>query len=389
MQGSRYERRGVSSSKGEVHAAIAGLDPGVVPGAFVKIVPDLSGDPAYGLALHADGAGTKAIVAYLWWRETGDASAFRGIAQDAVVMNVDDLLCAGIAGDAALSSTIARNKRLIPGEVIREIIDGTEAFCARLRSLGFDIRTAGGETEDVGDLVRTVSVNATVAARIRRDLVIDPSRIRPGDVIVGFSSTGRAAYEDDENAGIGSNGLTSARHDLLCRDYAERYPETLDPGVPRDLAYAGPFRLADAVPGTALPLGRAILSPTRTYAPVVRDLLAGDRASIHGLIHCTGGGQTKCIRFGDGIHYIKDHLFPEPPLFRLIRETTGTGVREMHEVFNMGHRVEAMVPAEAADDALRIAARHGIEARVVGRCEASGGPNRLTIIAAGETLSWP
>jgi len=388
-QGSRYERRGVSSQKGEVHAAIARLDRGIVPGAFVKIVSDIAGDPAYGLALHADGAGTKSIVAYLWWRETGDPSVFRGIAQDAIVMNVDDLLCAGIEGGAVVSSTIARNKRIIPGEVIREIIDGTEEFCERLRSLGFDIRTAGGETEDVGDLVRTVAVNATVAARIRRDRVIDPGRIRPGDEIVGFSSTGRAAYEADENSGIGSNGLTSARHDLLCREYAETYPETLDPGMPQDLAYAGPFRLTDPVPGLSLPIGRAILSPTRTYAPVVRDLLASDRASIHALIHATGGGQTKCLRFGEGIHYIKDRLFPEPPFFRLIRETTATGAREMHEVFNMGHRLEAMLPEGKVEDAIRIAERHGIEARVVGRCEASGGRNRLTIRAGDETLTWP
>ncbi len=337
----RYAQRGVSASKEDVHNAIAQLDKGLFPKAFCKIVPDtLAGDPDFCTIMHADGAGTKSSLAYLYWRETGDLSVWRGIAQDAIVMNTDDLLCVGATGPMLLSSTIGRNKNQIPGEVIAELINGTEDVLQMLREHGIEIYSTGGETADVGDLVRTVIVDSTVVARMRRDQVISNDRIQPGDVIVGLASFGQATYETQYNGGMGSNGLTSARHDVLTHYLADAYPESFDPFVDRSLIYSGSKRLTEPVAGTGLTVGQLILSPTRTYAPLAKTLLAELRPYIHGMVHCSGGAQTKVLHFVENVHVIKDNLFPVPPLFRLIQAESETSWQEMYKVFNMGHRLE-------------------------------------------------
>ena len=370
---SRYAGRGVSSSKEDVHAAIKSIDKGLYPKAFCKIIPDfLSGDDGSCLVMHADGAGTKSALAYAYWRETGDLSVWKGIAQDAVVMNTDDLLCVGVTDNILLSSTIGRNKHLIPGEVIAAVINGTEEFLQHLRELGVGIYSTGGETADVGDLVRTIIVDSTVTARTRRSDVIDNANIRSGCYIVGLSSSGQATYEDEYNGGMGSNGLTSARHDVFAKIVGEKYPETFDPEVPKDLVYTGKYRLTDTVKGCPLTVGKLVLSPTRTYAPVVRAMLQEHRGDIRGMIHCSGGGQTKILHFIDKLHVVKDNLFETPLLFRIIQRESQTPWREMYSVFNMGHRMELYVDSEAvADDLIRISKSFGVDAQVVGRVEAA------------------
>lgn len=383
----RYAQRGVSADKEDVHRAIAQLDKGLFPKAFCKIVPDtLAGDPDYCTIMHADGAGTKSSLAYLYWRETGDLSVWRGIAQDAVVMNTDDLICVGATGPMLLSSTIGRNKNLIPGEVIAEIINGTEEVLAMMREHGIEIYSTGGETADVGDLVRTVIVDSTVIARMRRDQVISNDRIQPGDVVVGLASFGQATYETEYNGGMGSNGLTSARHDVLAHYLAERYPESFDPAVDRSLVYSGSRELQSAEPveNGSVPVGKLILSPTRTYAPVVKQLLDELRPHIHGMVHCSGGAQTKVLHFIDNLHVIKDNLFPVPPLFRLIQQESGTSWQEMYKVFNMGHRLEVYLPEEFAHQVIRVAQSFGIEAQVIGRVEAHTGKQVTIRSEAGE-----
>lgn len=378
----RYSKRGVSSGKEEVHAAIAGLDKGLFPKAFCKVVPDaLTGSDEHCLVMHADGAGTKSALAWIYWKETGDLSVWKGIAQDALVMNIDDLLCVGATGPILVSSTIGRNKRLVPGEVISTLIQGTEALMAEWRDWGLDVRGTGGETADVGDLVRTVIVDSTVVCRMRRDEVIDNARIQEGDVIVGLASHGQANYEDQWNGGTGSNGLTSARHDLFGPGWREKYPECFDPGLPDDLVYTGPFDVTDAVDGVPVDAGKLVLSPTRTYAPVLVDLFKEGREPLHGLVHCSGGGQTKVLHFADaGLHIVKDNLFPTPRLFELIQQHSGTAWHEMYQVYNMGHRMEVYTTEAHAEVVMAKAAAHGVEARIVGRVErkAPDGP-RLTI----------
>ena len=375
----RYAQRGVSASKEDVHKAIAKLDKGLFPKAFCKIVPDaLAGDPAYCTIMHADGAGTKSSLAYLYWKETGDLSVWRGIAQDAVVMNTDDLICVGSTGPMLLSSTIGRNKNLIPGEVIAEIIDGTEEVLAMLRQHGIDISSTGGETADVGDLVRTIIVDSTVIARMRRDDVISNDRIQAGDVVVGLASFGQATYEKTYNGGMGSNGLTSARHDVLGHYLADKYAESFDPAVDRSLVYSGSKQLTDPVSTTGLNVGQLILSPTRTYAPVAKALLDELRPQIHGMVHCSGGAQTKVLHFIDNLHVIKDNLFPIPPLFELIQQESGTDWQEMYKVFNMGHRLEIYLSEANAQRVIDIAAQFGIEGRIIGRVEAFEG-KRVTV----------
>ncbi len=368
----RYQQRGVSASKEDVHKAIRNLDKGLFPKAFCKIVPDtLTGDDAYCLVMHADGAGTKSSLAYMYWKETGDLSVWKGIAQDALVMNLDDLLCVGVTENILLSSTIGRNKNLIPGEVIEAIITGTEEFIEEMAAHGVRIRSTGGETADVGDLVRTIIVDSTVTARIRRDRVIDNARIRPGDVIVGLASFGKATYESEYNGGMGSNGLTSARHDVFAKELAKRYPESFDPSVPEELVYSGQMHLTDKIPDVPLDAGKLVLSPTRTYAPVIRKILEKySPADIHGMVHCSGGAQTKILHFLDSNHVIKDNLFPVPPLFQLIQEQSGTDWKEMYQVFNCGHRMELYVEEEIAADLISISESFGIPARVIGRVEA-------------------
>lgn len=384
----RYAQRGVSASKEDVHNAIAQLDKGLFPKAFCKIVPDaLAGDPDFCTIMHADGAGTKSSLAYLYWRETGDLSVWRGIAQDAVVMNTDDLICVGATGPMLLSSTIGRNKNLIPGEVIAEIINGTEEVLEMLRSHGIAIASTGGETADVGDLVRTVIVDSTVIARMRRDQVISNDQIRPGDVIVGLASFGQATYETRYNGGMGSNGLTSARHDVLAHDLADRYPESFDPAIDQSLIYSGSKSLTTPVDGTGLNVGQLILSPTRTYAPVAKVLLDELRPQIHGMIHCSGGAQTKILHFVDNLHIIKDNLFPVPPLFRLIQAESGTSWQEMYKVFNMGHRLEIYLPDAHAQSVIDISRSFGIDAQVVGRVEAYTG-KKLTIQNDNDTFLY-
>ncbi len=374
---SRYARRGVSSSKEDVHQAIRFTDTGLFPGSFCKVVADLaSGDPAYASVMHADGAGTKSSLAYLYWKETGDINVWKGIAQDAIVMNLDDLLCVGVTDGIYLSSTIGRNRHLIPGEVISAIIEGTESFLEEMRAHGIGMWSTGGETADVGDLVRTIIVDSTVYARIRRADVIRNNGIREGDVIVGFASYGQARYEREYNSGIGSNGLTSARHDVLSGHYARLYPESYDTAIPSDLVYSGSRRLEDLY--RDMEIGRLLLSPTRTYAPVMREVLNQFRSDIHGLVHCSGGGQTKAMRFAPGIHLIKDNLFPIPPVFELIETESGTSREEMYKVFNMGHRMEIYVDETLARPIMDIAAGFGVEARVIGRCVSSP-ESRLTI----------
>jgi phosphoribosylformylglycinamidine cyclo-ligase len=368
----RYLQRGVSATKDDVHKAIANIDKGIFPKAFCKIVPDtLAGDPDYCTIMHADGAGTKTSLAYLYWKETGDLSVWRGIAQDAVVMNTDDLLCVGATGPMLLSSTIDRNKNKIPGEVIAEIINGTEEVLAMLRSHGVEIYSTGGETADVGDLVRTVTVNSTVIARMKRAEVVDNANIRAGDVIVGLASYGQATYESTYNGGMGSNGLTSARHDVLGKYLAGTYPESFDPEVNSDLVYSGSRRLTDPVEGTPLNVGQLVLSPTRTYAPVAKALLDELRPHLHGMVHCSGGAQTKVLHFIDNLHVIKDNLLPIPPLFRLIQAESGTSWQEMYQVFNMGHRLEVYLPEAYAQRVVELSRSFGIEAQVVGRVEAA------------------
>jgi len=376
---SRYDKRGVSSQKEDVHSAIRNIDKGLFPKAFCKVIPDISGgDEAWCSIMHADGAGTKSSLAYIYWKETGDISVWKGIAQDAIVMNLDDLLCVGATGNIMLSSTIGRNKKLIPGEVIAEIISGTEEFLELMRSHGIGIWSSGGETADVGDLVRSIIVDSTVFCRMRRSEVIDNSRIQAGDLIVGLSSAGQTTYEREYNGGMGSNGLTSARHDVFCKQYAARYPESFDGEVPAELVYSGSKALTDpsSIPG--LDIGKLVLSPTRTYAPVIKTMLDGFRKEIHGMVHCSGGGQTKVLHFSGGLHVVKDNLFPVPPLFRLIREESGTDWKEMYRVFNMGHRMELYVPAKIAPDLVETAAAFSLEARIVGHVEAPG-PAGLTI----------
>jgi phosphoribosylformylglycinamidine cyclo-ligase len=384
----RYDLRGVSASKDDVHNAIRNIDKGLYPRAFCKIIPDLlGGDPEYCNIMHADGAGTKSSLAYMYWRETGDLSVWRGIAQDAIVMNIDDLLCVGATSGILLSSTIGRNKNLIPGEVISAIINGTEEFLAELREMGVDIISTGGETADVGDLVRTIIVDSTVTCRMRRSDVIDNAHIAGGDVIVGLSSSGQATYEHSYNGGMGSNGLTSARHDVFAHYLAEKYPESFDPAVPSELVYAGGKQLLDAVDGTPVDAGRLVLSPTRTYAPVIKRLLDEMRPRIHGMVHCTGGAQTKVLHFVENKHVVKDNLMPVPPLFRLIQEQSGTDWREMYQVFNMGHRMEIYVTPDDAPAVIDIAGSFGIEAQVIGHVE-DATSNRLTITGEHGTFEY-
>lgn len=384
----RYDLRGVSASKDDVHNAIRNIDKGLYPRAFCKIIPDLlGGDPEYCNIMHADGAGTKSSLAYMYWRETGDLSVWRGIAQDAIVMNIDDLLCVGATSGILLSSTIGRNKNLIPGEVISAIINGTEEFLAELREMGVDIISTGGETADVGDLVRTIIVDSTVTCRMRRSDVIDNAHIAGGDVIVGLSSSGQATYEHSYNGGMGSNGLTSARHDVFAHYLAEKYPESFDPAVPSELVYAGGKQLLDAVDGTPVDAGRLVLSPTRTYAPVIKRILDEMRPRIHGMVHCTGGAQTKVLHFVENKHVVKDNLMPVPPLFRLIQEQSGTDWREMYQVFNMGHRMEIYVTPDDAPAVIDIAGSFGIEAQVIGHVE-DATSNRLTITGEHGTFEY-
>ncbi|MHC1707033.1 MAG: AIR synthase related protein [Bacteroidales bacterium] len=386
---SKYGLRGVSSSKTEVHAALTGIDKGLFPKAFCKIVPDyLGSDPDYCNLMHADGAGTKSSLAYLYWKETGDLKVWKGIAQDAVVMNTDDLLCAGATGPMLLSSTIGRNKNLIHGEIIAAIIQGTEEFLENLRKSGLDIHSTGGETADVGDLVRTIIVDSTVIARMKRTDVIDNSNIRKGDVIVGLASSGKANYEDTYNSGMGSNGLTSARHDVLANIYSKLFPESYDPAVPENLVYSGSLKLTDAVPGIPdMDFGRLLLSPTRTYTPVILAILRELRAIIHGMVHCSGGGQTKILHFIDNLSVVKDNLFEIPPLFRIIKEQSGTSFKEMYKVFNMGHRLEIYLPEEYADPVIEISKDFGVEAKIIGYCDEAPGA-AVTLMTAEGTYHY-
>ena len=371
--------RGVSAAKEDVHNAIRHIDKGIFPQAFCKIIPDiLGGDPEYCNIMHADGAGTKSSLAYMYWRETGDLSVWKGIAQDALIMNTDDLLCVGAVDNILVSSTIGRNKMLIPGEVISAIINGTDELMKELRDMGIGIWGTGGETADVGDLVRTIIVDSTVTCRMKRADVINNADIRPGDVIVGLSSTGQATYEKEYNGGMGSNGLTSARHDVFAKYLAEKYPESYDHAVPEELVYSGTYRLTDRIEGTPLTAGKLVLSPTRTYAPVVRKMLDEMRPAIHGMVHCTGGAQTKVLHFvSDDCRVIKDNMFPVPPLFKTIQEQSGTDWAEMYKVFNMGHRLEVYVAPEDAEKVIAISKSFNIDAQVVGHIEL--GTKSLTI----------
>jgi phosphoribosylformylglycinamidine cyclo-ligase len=370
--GSRYNQRGVSASKEDVHKAIKSIDKGLFPKAFCKIIPDIiGGDDSYCNIMHADGAGTKSSLAYLYWKETGDLSVWKGIAQDAIVMNLDDLLCVGVTDNILLSSTIGRNKYLIPGEVIAGIIDGTEEFLSSLRDMGIGIYSTGGETADIGDLVRTIVVDSTVIARAKRADIITNRNIRPGDVIIGLASFGQASYEDQYNGGMGSNGLTSARHDVFDKTYARKYPESFNPDIPEELVYSGKMKLTDTSGIQGVDIGKLILSPTRTYAPIVRDILKKYRKDIHGMVHCSGGAQTKILHFIDKLHIIKDNLFPTPLLFGLIRQESETPWDEMYKVFNMGHRFEFYVPELIAKPIIDIAQSYNVEARIIGRVEDS------------------
>lgn len=385
----RYGKRGVSASKEDVHAAIEGIDKGLFPKAFCKIVPDhLTGDRDYCLVMHADGAGTKSSLAYMYWKETGDLSVWKGIAQDALVMNLDDLLCVGATSNILLSSTIGRNKNLIPGEVVKAIIQGTEELISELEQFGIMIHSTGGETADVGDLVRTIIVDSTVTARMKRKDVIDNANIREGDVIVGLASYGKATYERDYNGGMGSNGLTSARHDVFSNYLSEKYPESFDHAVPEDLVYSGGMKLTDPVEGTPLDAGKLVLSPTRTYAPVIKTILEScPLHHIHGMVHCSGGAQTKILHFIEDLHVIKDNMLPVPPLFSLIQKESGTPWREMYQVFNCGHRMELYVDEAVAEDLIAIASSFSIEAQIVGRVEASEA-KKLTIQSPYGTFSY-
>ena len=388
MNKQRYDLRGVSASKEDVHAAIKNVDKGIFPKAFCKIIPDiLGGDPDYCNIMHADGAGTKSSLAYMYWRETGDLSVWKGIAQDALIMNIDDLLCVGATDNILVSSTIGRNKLLVSGDVIAAIINGTEELLARLRELGVNAVSTGGETADVGDLVRTIIVDSTVTCRMRRSDVIDNANISGGDVIVGLSSYGQATYETSYNGGMGSNGLTSARHDVFSKELARKYPESYDVAVPEELVYSGGMALTQAVEGTPIDAGRLVLSPTRTYAPVIKKILDVMRKDIHGMVHCSGGAQTKVMHFVENKHVIKDNLFPVPPLFELIHEQSGTDWHEMYKVFNMGHRMEIYVAPQYAEKIIDIASEFNIEARVIGRVE-DAPENKLTIISDKGTFVY-
>lgn len=372
MSNQRYMMRGVSAAKEDVHNAIKNIDKGVFPQAFCKVIPDiLGGDPDYCNIMHADGAGTKSSLAYMYWKETGDISVWKGIAQDALIMNIDDLLCIGAIDNILVSSTIGRNKLLIPGEVISAIINGTDELLAELREMGVGVYATGGETADVGDLVRTIIVDSTVTCRMKRAQVIDNANIQPGDVIVGLSSSGQATYEKEYNGGMGSNGLTSARHDVFSNYLAEKYPESYDAKVPADLVYSGSLKLTDSVKGSPIDAGRLVLSPTRTYAPVVKKLLDALRPQIHGMVHCSGGAQTKVLHFVDKVRIVKDNLFPIPPLFKTIQEQSGTDWAEMYKVFNMGHRLEVYLAPQHAAEVIAISNSFGIDAQIVGRVEAS------------------
>ena len=376
---SRYAARGVSAGKEDVHAAIKNVDKGLYPKAFCKIIPDyLTGSPDHCVVMHADGAGTKSSLAYIYWKETGDLSVWKGIAQDALIMTVDDLICVGATGPMLVSSTIGRNKHLIPGDVISSIINGTEELLAELREEGIDIISTGGETADVGDLVRTIIVDSTVVARMKREDVIDNANISSGDVVVGIASFGKANYEKSYNGGMGSNGLTSARHDVFNKALASKYPESFDPGTSDEFIYTGNYALTDPVDGTPLNAGQLVLSPTRTYAPIIQEFLKDWRSSVNGMVHCSGGAQTKVLHFVNDIHVIKDNLFPTPPLFKKIQEASGTSREEMYKVFNMGHRLEVYTNEEAASALIELAKSFGVEAQIIGRCEAAF-PAKVTI----------
>jgi len=387
MSDQRYTLRGVSASKEDVHNAIRHIDKGLFPKAFCKIIPDmLGGDPGYCNIMHADGAGTKSSLAYIYWRETGDLSVWKGIAQDALIMNLDDLLCVGATDNILVSSTIGRNKKLIPGEVISAIIQGTEELVAELRDLGIGVYATGGETADVGDLVRTIIVDSTVTCRMKREDVIDNARISAGDVIIGLASFGQATYEKKYNGGMGSNGLTSARHDMFANYLAEKYPESFDASLPDELVYSGALQLTDFIENIPLDAGKLVLSPTRTYAPIVKKILEyGLRPRIHGMIHCSGGAQTKILHFVDTMRIIKDNLFSVPPLFHLIREQSGTDWAEMYKVFNMGHRMELYLAPEYAEEVIAISKSFGIDAQIVGRVEES---DRKELIISSESGTY-
>ncbi len=376
----RYAQRGVSASKEDVHNAIATIDKGLFPKAFCKIVPDyLTNNNKYCLVMHADGAGTKSSLAYLYWKETGDLSVWKGIAQDALIMNIDDLLCVGITDNIMLSSTIGRNKNLISGEVISAIINGTEELISELKDFGVTIHSTGGETADVGDLVRTIIVDSTVTARIKRSNVIDNANIKAGNVIVGLSSSGQATYEKEYNGGMGSNGLTSARHDVFHKYLADKYPESFDAAVPEELVYSGNMKLTNAVKDSPIDAGKLVLSPTRTYAPIIKEILSKFNSdSIHGMIHCSGGAQTKILHFIENLHIVKDNMFPIPPLFKLIQEQSKTDWKEMYQVFNCGHRMELYVSPEIADDIISISKSFNVDAKIIGHVEASK-DKKLTI----------
>jgi phosphoribosylformylglycinamidine cyclo-ligase len=385
---SKYSKRGVSSGKEDVHAAIKNINKGLYPKAFCKIVPDfLGGDNAYCNIMHADGAGTKSSLAYVYWKETGDISVWKGIAQDAIVMNLDDLLCVGAYNNILLSSTIARNKNHIPGEVISAIINGTEEVLEELRALGIDIWSTGGETADLGDLVRTIAVDSTVITRMKRSDVISNQNIRESDVIVGLSSSGKTSYEKEYNSGMGSNGLTSARHDVFAPYLATRYPESLDPTLSYELIYSGRMKLTDQIEGLNTTAGKLVLSPTRTYAPVIKKVLETMRSEIHGMIHCSGGGQTKIMHFVDNLHIVKDNMLELPPLFRIIHEQSGTSWNEMYKVFNMGHRFEIYTSEKNATQIIDIASDFDLKAKVIGHCEASD-TKKLTITSEYGTFEY-
>ncbi len=385
----RYAQRGVSAGKEDVHNAIKNVDKGLFPQAFCKIVPDyLTGDEDYCLIMHADGAGTKSSLAYTYWKETGDLSVWKGIAQDALIMNIDDLLCVGAVDNILLSSTIGRNKNRIPGEVISEIINGTEELISELKEFGLNIRSTGGETADVGDLVRTIIVDSTVTARMKRSDVIDNAIIQAGDVIVGLASFGQATYEKEYNGGMGSNGLTSARHDVFHKYLAEKYPESYDASVPEELVYSGSKKLDDAVENSPLNAGKLVLSPTRTYAPIIKKILSQiDKAQIHGMVHCSGGAQTKILHFVENLHIVKDNMFPVPPLFKLIQEESKTEWKEMYQVFNMGHRMELYVSPEIAATIIEISKTFNVDAQIIGRVEASD-EKKLTISSENGTFTY-
>ena len=388
MADTRYNLRGVSAGKEDVHNAIKNVDKGLFPQAFCKIVPDyLSDDDAYCIVMHADGAGTKSSLAYMYWKKTGDISVWKGIAQDALIMNIDDLLCVGATDKILLSSTIGRNKNLIPGEVISAIINGTEELLETLRNQGIGIHSTGGETADVGDLVRTIIVDSTVVCRMKRADVISNHTIQPGDVVVGLASFGQASYESTYNGGMGSNGLTSARHDVFNHSLAEEFPETFDPSVPKDLVYSGSKNLTDPVENSPIDAGKLVLSPTRTYAPVIKKILDHHRSEIHGMVHCSGGAQTKVLHFVDNVHVVKNNLFPVPPLFKLIQEESSTDWKEMYKVFNMGHRMEIYVSPELANSIIAISNSFGIAAQIVGHIEAFDG-KKLTIESPYGTFEY-